>query len=179
MPHGQLVRSQTSFGRKWDVYRAPVTSSDTLITTWDRPAGFRNLATVRKIEFDKLRVRFFGRDLADETATIHLSGWFDDGPGMDMGEIALILGTLAYTVDFPDNGTQAVTTAFNTTATWLEVDTYTFTTDREAIFSQPTVVANAVSYMEIDLSKSRYSYMMTEIVLGTAAEMGAIFVPVG
>lgn len=177
MPHGQLVRSQISLDRRWSVLKKPILASDTLITDWSIPANFRELNGVVNIDgYDKLRLRFFGRDAANETSVVHLSGWHDDGQGMDIGEYSLMLG--AHTAGFPDDYHQNVKTAFDDGLTWLEVDTYAEVTDPEGILSFVNI-ADGPSYMQVDLSSSRYAYIFVECTLGTALSIGAVYIPVG
>ncbi len=177
MPHGTLQRTGVSLDRRWSVMKSPILADDTLITDWSRPTDFENLNGVVTVDgHDKLRCRFFGRDANNETATLHLSGWYKDGTGMDMGQIALIVGT--HTAGFPDDFHQNTKTAFSDTLTWFEADVITLTTDVESIFTAVTV-ANQPSYLEIDLSKSRYHYIFAEMTIETALSIGAIYIPVG
>ena len=72
-------------------------------------------------------------------------------------------------------------TACDAGLTWFEVDTYSETVDPEGILSFVNI-GDGTSYIEVDLSSSRYAYLLCELVLSgapTAAEAGGIYIPVG
>lgn len=180
MPHGQLVRSGVSLGRRWQVMKPPITSNDTLITSWERPPNFPDIPGVLDVDgLDKIRVRAFGRDAANETGDLHLSGWYEDGQGQDMGQVNIILGT--HTDGFPDNYHQNVKSVFDDGLAWLEADTYALTADPESMMSFVNI-PNGTAYLEIDLSSARYKYIFSELLVAggvLSAEMGMVYMPVG
>ena len=163
--------------RRWSVLKSPILASDTLILNWSRPANFKSLNGVVNIDgLDILRLRFFGQDASNETAVLHLSGWYEDGQGQDMGEISITLGN--HQAGFPDDYHQNVKTAFDDGLTWFEADSMILTNDPESILKAVNL-PNRTSYLQVDLSESRYAYIFAEMTLALALSIGAVYIPVG
>lgn len=176
--HGQLVRT-SQLDRKWQKFAAPVLEAgdvDTFMTTFDRPADLGGNA-IDVDQFQRLRTRWFGRDANNETAAVQFTGWYEDGPGHLIGEVAMVLGNHQPNTTFPDDMPR-LKGVFDPAATWFEVDTYTLTSNPESVLAAVSQ-ADSTAWLTLDLTNALYRWILAEINVVTATEVGGIFVPIG
>lgn len=68
---------------------------------------------------DNIMAMAFGTDAENETFSLHVVGWAENGPGVHLLKAAGILGASNFTESFlPDNGSIPTTTKFYTVDTW-------------------------------------------------------------
>lgn len=167
-----------SLGRKWGVFAPPVLEAgdvDTYTTDIQGPPA--NAIDVEPHQ--KLRTRWFGRDAADEAGEAQFYGWYEDGPGHLIGKVSFTLGAFQLDTDFfPDQMSPPVRDLFDPSKTWLEVDTYVLDSNPESILSMVSQT-DSTGFLQFDLSNALYRYILAEINVGTALELGALWVPIG
>ncbi len=101
----------------WHHWAAGANDDGTVPTSW----GPSTKPTSRLIpvgETSAIILRAFGTNTENDTATVHISGWCENGPGQLLWQGALTLGAHTFTEELiPGMTNQA----------WFEVDTWTAT----------------------------------------------------
>lgn len=105
------------------------TSNDTLPTTL-KPTGLskpRNeqsaLGVITPRGSDSIMLRAFGTDAEDDTVTLTIIAWADNGPGVMIASIAAILGASSFTEPFLESSPD-LSKAPPSSTTFFEADTY-------------------------------------------------------
>lgn len=178
----------------WRTLRAPVTSVETPLTSY-KYSEFVTAQAAGKVvavhPASAILIRFFGTDAANEAADVIISGWMspdvpyrggakDTGPGHRLWRGLVTLGakSIATFVPIPDGPNWA-------SGTWLEADTISAAAvgDYDMVGD---VVLDAVTATDgiadqescLILPTLGYTHLLTEVVLGTAASLGAIYRPI-
>lgn len=110
--------------RNWRTWgRGIISSDDTLLTNY-KPSEYDASKAIAVYPDTAIAARVYGRDTDNDTATLVISGWMDDGvaggagPGMVLWRGQVTLGAITFT-EKPNDDEH-----WNATAAWFEVDTY-------------------------------------------------------
>lgn len=177
----------------WRTLRAPVSSSDTPLTSY-KYSEFATAQDAGKVAgvwpATAVLIRFFGTDDANEAADVIISAWMspdqpyrngtkDTGPGHRLWRGLVTLGakSIASFVPIPDGNWSS--------ATWFEADTIdaeTAGTDYDMVgdVRLDSSMTDGIADQEscLILPTLGYTHLFMEVVLGTAASLGALYRPI-
>jgi hypothetical protein len=132
----------------------------------------------------------FGTDANNETGTLKLFGWHKTGPGQRIGDVALVLSSVAESSQTADpdfkgfhqdiRTDQSIRDAFTATVDYFACDTYTVSVDTEAALTARNLADNQ-SYLDVNLGALQYDWLLAHFTLDgalPAATLGAVYIPV-
>jgi hypothetical protein len=199
MPHVTIRNQTKSLDLGWQLFKSPVTSSDTDVIATSHTHLFhkgilRDSVTSGFTEFDfidvgayaSIRVMMLGKDTNNDTGTIHLYGVSAAGILERIGSVAIVLGNVSTTVaTFAEHyiinqnppGNANILHAFDDGTNWFFGDTYTETDTAGAL--QSVDQTDRPGWFDIhNMEQNAWQWIMPTMVLDgaqAAIAMGGIF----
>lgn len=163
----------------WRLFTRLHAAGDTVLVGVPKAENVLTNGIINVAPYNRIRFRILGTNAANETGSFTLYGWHSDGVKQVVAIYDIILGTeVAH--DFT-NAAYWRDELINKqlTGTVLEADTYTTpeTFDEFGVVTPSTQLANSENFVDVDLTASQYQWLQLVTAIGTAATLGAIWVP--
>jgi len=195
---GQLQRTGLLHA-KWDLFTRvtlEADDADTLITAQELGKGMNDGAwsTRHKTQVgphSRIRVAFMSRDLSNQTANAFIYGFYRDGPGHRIAQLALTSGNMVMNMTGGDAGafsklsdpkvSSRLSALAEPQGNFRMIDTIAVTTewDKGIVTVPATQLADYWTFVDIDLTNSPYEYLITEFQLTDMLSCVGMWVPTG